>query len=587
MPSPPRRLLIVTYRYGAEIRGGAERYIHELANRLQKNENIQCEIWTTTGLDIQPVTRWGTLMRPGFPAGEETTPGGLRVRRFPLAPWPRVLVALAGKAIQRRWEYEENRINCERLLPYDSASDLPDPLVGPGWHHPEPQPDGALPRWMMPRAVMLRKAHSPAATLELRGFSPRRTTLRIAQDAALLSEQAIARGWFHARVVLPPAGPRGSILRFECSRAFRPLRDHRTLGLLISSVSLAAEGGANSRECPLWDDYRGLLRRRWDDLMEVFLERGRTRPALWGRLFDFARGPRCPGLAKALCSPEVAERFDAVLGANLPWAIVPLLARVCPLPMAALAFWHLDDDYYYWNHYIESLRKARVVLSMTQWGAGHVWPRLGIEACWAGAGVDERWRDAPARMSPSRWRESLGLPPESLVILSVARKSPSKRYDLLIAALGQLRQVFPRAVLVLAGPDEDHRPITAPGVHYIGAPDDEQLHEAYCNADVFAMMSESESFGMVFIEAWLRGLPVIGNRWCRPVASLIEDGRDGFLASTPEEIAAAIFRLFQQPELRRTLGAAGKEKTLRDHTWEACTKRVARALDTRLFSTEK
>ena len=53
------------------------------------------------------------------------------------------------------------------------------------------------------------------------------------------------------------------------------------------------------------------------------------------------------------------------------------------------------------------------------------------------------------------------------------------------------------------------------------------------------------------------GLPVVAN----PVGmnrSMVVDGETGYLASTPQEWAAAIARLAADPELRRKMGAAGR-----------------------------
>jgi len=229
------------------------------------------------------------------------------------------------------------------------------------------------------------------------------------------------------------------------------------------------------------------------------------------------------------------------------------------------------------------LRKSRVVLSNTRWAAENVWPRMGVRARWAGPGVDGAWAERPARKPRDSWRRDLGIDPDAPVILSVARKSAAKRYDLVIAAVERLRRAHPKATLVLVGPDEDKRPIQSDAVVYPGSMNDEDLHDAYCAADVFAMMSESESFGMVFVEAWMRGLPVAGNRWCGPVASLIDDGVDGFLASGPEDLAAALDRLLSSAELRLAFGQAGKAKTLSDHVWSACAGRVAAALREEVF----
>ena len=592
------RLLVVAHRVGPDIRGGAERHLWELVTRLHRQEGVACEIWSTTGLGLTPVTHWGVEMDTGYPEGDKKisleTDRGLPidpivVRRFPLDKTWKLKLARTGKAIQKQWEAEESKINPYQFLPY---VDLPDDevplkdmqcfLLGPGWHSPEIQSDGAILRWTLPRFSLIQKGGTAGGTLRFKGFSPRQRSLEIKQNGKLLRHIKVQSN-FDFTIDVPDPKKDGSVLSIECDGAFRPWKDHRSLGVLISKLVYRANGEGPEDQQSLWEDYRSLLRRRWENLLEFYTKRARERPAKFGRLFDFARGPRSSALWKALANPALSNEFGGVLAANLPWSIIPGVAQHCPLPMAALALCHLDDDFYYWYHYFQALREARVTLSNTRWAAEKVFPHMGVHSCWGGPGVDEKWANISSGTTRSQWRRSFRLDPEELVILSVGRKGPSKRYDILLAAIQEIRKTHPHTTLMLVGPDEDHRPIDQEGVIYTGAMDDESLHAAYVSADIFAMMSESESFGMVFVEAWMRGLPVVGNRWCKPVATLIKEGKDGFLASGVAETVRALTWLLDSKELREEFGRAGKEKTLRDHTWNAATKRVAEALREYVF----
>jgi hypothetical protein len=453
MTMPPRRerLLVVTYRFAGDFPGGAERHLWELVSRLRAQEGIDCEVWTTTARGISPVAHWGAMLEEGYPAGDEITGDGLKIRRFPLSPWPREAVALAAKAIQWRWEFEEKSINPRVFLPFgaasdnhanaesgtasanDAESDLPTLLPGPGWHWPEFQADGSVLRWTHPEFSLLRKAGAPAGELEISGMAPRATTLELVRVVKsegancaenfenfapkVLSEKqekhlgrdVQATGWFSVRFALDAARAGGRMPAISHRARLPPLgrssfarADDRARGF----SSAPAGECRNSRGCggrqtaesaaaaavPLFLDYQALLRRRWERLLSFHSSRARARGGLWDNLFDWARGPRSPALWDALRDPSLPSRFDGVLAANLPWAVIPKVARLCPLPMAAMALWHLDDAYYYWNHYAEALRRARVVLANTRWAAESVWPKFGVEARWAGPGVDDRGR---------------------------------------------------------------------------------------------------------------------------------------------------------------------------------------------------
>ena len=62
------------------------------------------------------------------------------------------------------------------------------------------------------------------------------------------------------------------------------------------------------------------------------------------------------------------------------------------------------------------------------------------------------------------------------------------------------------------------------------------LGEALCLVN----MSESESFGIVLLESWLAGRPVIAQRRCLAFADLVRDGENGMLAESAEDVARAI-----------------------------------------------
>jgi len=81
-------------------------------------------------------------------------------------------------------------------------------------------------------------------------------------------------------------------------------------------------------------------------------------------------------------------------------------------------------------------------------------------------------------------------------------------------------------------------------------------------------MSDSESFGIVILEAWAQRKPVIVSAACIASAELVEDGVDGLLA-TPANLAEKIRWLLDHPEQSRAMGEAGRGKLLREFTWQA------------------
>lgn len=108
----------------------------------------------------------------------------------------------------------------------------------------------------------------------------------------------------------------------------------------------------------------------------------------------------------------------------------------------------------------------------------------------------------------------------------------------------------------------------------IGSFTDEDKPSIFDAFDIFAMPS-SESFGIVYLEAWMCRKPVIGLR-TGAVSCVIREGVDGLLVDPKDDaaLATAILELLRNREKRQRMGQAGYEKTLARFTWERITDQV-------------
>jgi glycosyltransferase involved in cell wall biosynthesis len=89
---------------------------------------------------------------------------------------------------------------------------------------------------------------------------------------------------------------------------------------------------------------------------------------------------------------------------------------------------------------------------------------------------------------------------------------------------------------------------------------------SYINAlDIFVMPSEKEGLPRVILEAMLMGKPVIASDITGP-SELVIDGETGFLVPVgkPDEIADAIFKLIENPEMRKGMGERAMERAVRN-----------------------
>lgn len=104
---------------------------------------------------------------------------------------------------------------------------------------------------------------------------------------------------------------------------------------------------------------------------------------------------------------------------------------------------------------------------------------------------------------------------------------------------------------------------------------DEQKRDFYAGIDAFCLPSRTDSFGLVLLEAWANGKPVVAYRAGGP-ADLIRDGSDGFLVRCGDvsELAVRLQRLANIPELARKMGELGRERVATEFRWDDKLKLV-------------
>jgi glycosyltransferase involved in cell wall biosynthesis len=181
-----------------------------------------------------------------------------------------------------------------------------------------------------------------------------------------------------------------------------------------------------------------------------------------------------------------------------------------------------------------------------------------------------------------RFRSGHGLTDEPL-ILFLGRKVENKGIDTLLEAMPLIWKEESRTILVLAGQSSPYfqnlynsHPLSQD--HRIISVDDfpeEEKTDLLKACDLLILPSQAESFGVVFLEAWAKGKPVIGAR-IPAVEEMIVDGEDGFLVpyGDPVGLANTAQKLIKNPVLRKTLGEKGKIKVEHDFEISRVTDRM-------------
>ncbi|MBK7896474.1 MAG: glycosyltransferase family 4 protein [Anaerolineaceae bacterium] len=95
--------------------------------------------------------------------------------------------------------------------------------------------------------------------------------------------------------------------------------------------------------------------------------------------------------------------------------------------------------------------------------------------------------------------------------------------------------------------------------------------QAYSTSNIFCFPSyyESETFGLVVLEAMQFSLPVVATDW-RGISTLIDDGQTGFLVKPHNSVAVAqkLSYLIEHPDQAKAMGKKGRQKYLTSYTTE-------------------
>ena len=155
------------------------------------------------------------------------------------------------------------------------------------------------------------------------------------------------------------------------------------------------------------------------------------------------------------------------------------------------------------------------------------------------------------------------------------RMSPEKGVDTLFAAATKLPEIPVR--IAGDGPIINELVGKAPeNVEFTGLLDTQKMAAFYQNARFILLPSMwFEGCPMVILEAMSHGLPVIASR-IGGIPELVDDGVTGFLfePGNAKELAEKMKLLWDNPDLCRQMGKAGREKAIREYSEDVYYKRL-------------
>lgn len=139
---------------------------------------------------------------------------------------------------------------------------------------------------------------------------------------------------------------------------------------------------------------------------------------------------------------------------------------------------------------------------------------------------------------------------EPPTVLFLSRLHPVKGVDILLRAMAILRSRGIAFKLVVAGPGEKGYVASlrqladkigiASSTEFVGPVFGELKLRTYARADIFALPSEHENFGIVWAEAMACGVPAVVTRGVGPWKEIVSSGGASVAERSPEGIAEAI-----------------------------------------------
>lgn len=209
-------------------------------------------------------------------------------------------------------------------------------------------------------------------------------------------------------------------------------------------------------------------------------------------------------------------------------------------------------------------------------------------------GYDDRRFFPVSRASRRALKDQLAL--EGRVVLALGRVAHNKGYDLLIRAMMEVCERVPDAKLVLAVGSTSNTPREqemvaeykeladtlgiGARVHFMDYIPDDQLADYYRAADLFALSSRYEPFGMTAVEAMACGTPTIvtteGGLW-----EQVTWGREAVFANPfdPAAFGHAISFVLQYDAIYDRLAKYGCQKARAHFTWTGIAQQLVNLVD--------
>jgi len=166
----------------------------------------------------------------------------------------------------------------------------------------------------------------------------------------------------------------------------------------------------------------------------------------------------------------------------------------------------------------------------------------------------------------------------SKIVVSMGRLQKKKGFNILINSFKKVLDVYPDAVLLIAGPDEGEQHnleqlvkelAIKRSVFLVGSISGQDKVDFLANADVFALPSHNENFGNVYLESLASGTPIVAST-NTPWASVETNKCGKWVKNSEDDTAQAILTLLSED--KDLLGINAK-KYAQQYSWKSIAQK--------------
>jgi L-malate glycosyltransferase len=268
---------------------------------------------------------------------------------------------------------------------------------------------------------------------------------------------------------------------------------------------------------------------------------------------------------RALCRAHGIKALHANSAAPMQW----LVPAGCSLRLPTLA--HLHISYLRRSRYAFLLHAANLLVGVShQVISGPAADGMAPECLRViYNGIDLSRLSATS----GNLRQKLNIPDDAIVVASAGSLILRKGHDVLIRSFHALPSRHATVHLILMGDGPERKSLEdlalslgiADRIHFMGHTTN--IAEAYSAANLFALASRGDAFGLVLAEAGHFGLPVVATS-VGGIPEVVLNEETGLLVP-PDDVPAfssALARLITDPKLRERLGASAAERVSANFT---------------------